>query len=91
MKKYDFALTWVNSEEERFVQWLKRECKLRNLDMLVAGPGNIRSAVKDVEEGRMRIKFLLDNEAAYNEPIDIYARFCYAVKDTGGLVVCDPD
>jgi len=91
MRRYDFALTWVNSEQERFVQWLKRECKLRSMDMLVAGPDNIRSAVKDVEEGRLRIKFLLDNEAAYNEPIDIYARFCYAVKDTGGLVVCDPD
>lgn len=90
-KKYDFALTWVNSRQERFVQWLKAECKTRRMSMLVAGPENVRGIVKDVEEGRLKIKFLLDNEASYNDPIDIYGRLCYAVKDTGGCVVCDPD
>lgn len=90
-KKYDFALTWVNSEQEKFVQKLKAECKLRKMSMLVAGPENVRSVVKDIEEGRLRVKFLLDNEANYNDPIDIYGRLCYAVKDTGGYVVCDPD
>jgi len=91
MKKYDFALTWVNSEQERFVQWLKRECKMRKMSMFVAGPETARSMVKDVEEGRVHIKFLLDNEANYSDPIDIYGRLCYAVKDKGGIVVCDPD
>lgn len=91
MKTYDFVLTWVNSEQEKFVLWLKAQCKLRKMSMLVAGPDNVRSVVKDVEGGSLRIKFLLDNEASYNDPIDIYGRLCYAVKDKGGYVVCDPD
>ena len=61
------------------------------MSMLVAGPENVRSIVKGVEQGALRIKFLLDNEATYTDPIDIYARLCYAVKDTEGRVVCDPD
>ncbi len=36
-KKYDFALTWINSEQERFVQWLKAQCKLHKMSMIVAG------------------------------------------------------
>lgn len=91
MKKYDFALTWVNSAEEKFVQWLKRECRLRGMNMLVCGPDNVRGCVSDVEDGYLQIKFLLDNEANYNDPIDVFGRLCYAVKDKGGYVVCDPD
>lgn len=91
MKKYDFALTWVNSPEEKFVQWLKRECRLRKMSFLLCAPENSRRAVKDVEEGFLRIRFLLDNEANYSDPIDMFGRLCYAVKDTAGWVVCDPD
>src|SRR3989338_3137773 len=91
MKKYDFALTWANSPQEKFVQWLTRECKLRGMSIYVCGPYNVRNVVKDIESGSVRIKFLLDNEANYGDPIDIFGRLCYSVKDTGGYVVCDPD
>lgn len=91
MKKYDFALTWVNSAEEKFVQWLARECKLHRMSMFVCGQDNTRFVVRDIEDGNLRIKFLLDNEANYGDPIDIFGRLCYAVKDTGGYVLCDPD
>lgn len=91
VKRYDFVLTWVNSRDEKFVQWLKRECKLRRMSMLVAGPDNVRALVRDTEEGLVRVGFLLDNEADYTDPIDMYGRLCYAVKDKAGYVVCDPD
>ncbi len=91
MKKYDFGLTWINSSNERFVLWLKRECKFRHMSMILCSPENIRSTVKDIEQGNLRIKFLLDNEANYTDPIDMFGRLCYAVKDTAGYVLCDPD
>ena len=59
--------------------------------MLVAGSDNVRSVVRDTEEGLVRINFLLDNEADYTDPINVMGRLCYAVKDKGGYVVCDPD
>ncbi|MCK5178289.1 MAG: hypothetical protein KAR32_02065 [Candidatus Omnitrophica bacterium] len=34
---------------------------------------------------------MLDSQATYNKPKDIYARVCYAVKDAGGAVINDPD
>ena len=91
MKRYDFALNWVNSPSEKFVQWIKDECKSHGMKMFLCGPEEVRSTVRDVEEGRLHIRFLLDNEANYNDPIDMFGRLCYAVKDTQGYVVCDPD
>jgi len=91
MKRYDFGLTWVNSPNEKFVTWLKKACKSCHMNMLLCSPDNVRSVVRDIEEGSLRIRFLLDNEASYNDPIDMFARLCYAVKDKGDYVVCDPD
>jgi len=47
--------------------------------------------INDLEKGRLKIKFLLDNEADYYDRENLFARLCYAVKDADGYVVCDPD
>jgi len=91
MKRYDFALAWDSGAKEQFVKWVKFESSLRGLKFLLITGSNISSVISDLERGRLKINFLLDNEADYNDPNNLFARLCYAVKDIGGYVVCDPD
>lgn len=91
MKQYDFALAWNSGSKEKFVRWLKRECSLRGLKFLLVSKKNLMTTIKNLEKGVLKINFLLDNEANYDNAKDLSVRLCYAVKDTGGYVVCDPD
>lgn len=91
MKKYDFALAWNSGHKEQFVKWVKRECLLRNLKFLLVTGNNVSDVISGLENGRIKIRFLLDNEANYDDPKDPFARLSYAVKDIDGYVVCDPD
>ncbi|MBU1147807.1 MAG: hypothetical protein KKD11_05580 [Candidatus Omnitrophica bacterium] len=91
MKNYDFALSWNSGAKEPFVKWIRRECNLRDLKFLLINSLNVSGIIEDLEKGRMKIKFLLDNEANYDDKNDQFARLCYAVKDIDGWVVCDPD
>lgn len=91
MKKYDFALAWNSGNKENFVKWVKKECKLRGLKFLLITEKNVEVNINYLEKGRQKIKFLLDNEADYNDKNNLFARLCYAVKDASGYVVCDPD
>ncbi|MBL7071113.1 MAG: hypothetical protein ISS26_02940 [Candidatus Omnitrophica bacterium] len=52
---------------------------------------NVENVIKDLEKGKLKINFLLDNEADYDDKNNLFARLCYAVKDANGYVVCDPD
>ena len=91
MKQYDFALAWNSGSKENFVKWLKKECSFRGLRFLLITEKNVEKIVNDLEKGRLGVKFLLDNESDYNDKKNLFARLCYAVKDIGGDVVCDPD
>ncbi|MBU1852524.1 MAG: hypothetical protein KJ957_00585 [Candidatus Omnitrophica bacterium] len=91
MKKYDFALAWNSSHREKFVNWVRRECSLRKLEFLLINSNNAKDVINRLEKGRLKIKFLLDNESDYDIRTDLFARLCYAVKDIGGYVICDPD
>lgn len=91
MKQYDFALAWNSGSKENFVKWTRKECAIRNLTSLLIRANNVSKAIDNLEKGKISIKFLLDNEADYNDPTNLFARLCYAVKDSGGYVVCDPD
>jgi len=91
MKTYDFALAWNSGAKEPFVKWVRRECGLKKLRFLLVSGNNVSRVIEDLEKGRLKIKFLLDNEANYDDKNDLFARLCYAVKDIEGLVVCDPD
>jgi len=91
MKHYDFALAWNSGAKENFVKWVKRECALRGLKFILITEKNIEKIVEALEKGKLKINFLLDNEADYDGKKNIYARLCYAVKDIDGYVVCDPD
>ncbi|MBL7157568.1 MAG: hypothetical protein ISS92_05370 [Candidatus Omnitrophica bacterium] len=91
MKQYDFALAWNSGSKENFVKWLKKECSLLGLRFLLITEKDAERVTNDLEKGRLRIKFLLDNEADYDNSQNLFARLCYAVKDINGYVVCDPD
>ena len=91
MKQYDFALAWNSGAKESFVKWIKKECKLRELSFLLITEKNAEKIVDELEKGKLKISFLLDNEADYDDKKNLFARLCYAVKDIDGYVVCDPD
>lgn len=91
MKRFDFALAWNSGNKEKFVQWTKKECALRGLRFLLITKKNVLDIIEQLEEGDIKIGFLLDNEADYDNKRNNFARLCYAVKDARGYVVCDPD
>lgn len=91
MKQYDFALSWNSGTRENFIKWTRRECALRRMSFLLITAKNVSNVIDGLERGKLRIKFLLDNEADYNDKKNLFARLCYAAKDAGCYVVCDPD
>jgi hypothetical protein len=91
MKHYDFALAWNSGSKENFVKWIRKECTLRGLRFLLITEKNVETVIDDLEKNRLKVRFLLDNEADYDDKKNVFARLCYAVKDIGGSVVCDPD
>ena len=91
MKQYDVALAWNSGSKEKVVRWLRKECRLRNLKFLLVTEKNVETVTTDIERSRLKIRFLVDNEADYEDKKNPFARLCYAVKDAGSYVVCDPD
>lgn len=91
MKQYDFAVAWDDTTKERFIKWVRKECSLKSLDLLMIADRNVLRVIESLEKGRIKVKFLLDCAADYYDLEDKFARLCYAVKDSGGRVVCDPD
>ncbi|UCG34701.1 MAG: hypothetical protein JSW17_04195 [Candidatus Omnitrophota bacterium] len=91
MKKYDFGLNWSGTAKEKFVGFLQEVCKEKKLSFLWISEDNVKKVVQDLERKHLMVKVLLDTEATYNKKGDFYARICYAVKDSGGVVINDPD
>ncbi|MDD4202388.1 MAG: hypothetical protein PHQ52_02875 [Candidatus Omnitrophica bacterium] len=91
MKEYDFAISWSGNQEEKIITFLKANCKEKGLSFFWVDENNVKDTIKKLESHLIKIKVLLDTEATYNKPNDIYSRLCYAVKDSGGSVINDPD
>ncbi|MBU1905968.1 MAG: hypothetical protein KJ923_03100 [Candidatus Omnitrophica bacterium] len=91
MKEFDFGIAWDDNPDEKFLGWLKKECSLRGLRFILIDSENVLGTIKNLERGKVKIKFLLDAAADYYIPKDPFVRLCYAVKDAEGYVVCDPD
>jgi len=91
MKRYDFALAWSGNIREKFVALLQAACKKRKFSFLWISQDNLKSVVRDLDQKKLIIKVLLDTEATYNKKGDIYTRICYNVKDSGNVVINDPD
>lgn len=91
MKVYEFGINWSGTIDENFVVFLRTACQEKKLSFLWISEDNVLQVAKDIERRYIIIKVLLDTEATYNKRDDIYARICYGVKDTGGVVINDPD
>jgi len=91
MKEYDFGLSWSLKTREIFIKALKSACHEMNLSFIWISDDNVKDVIKKLEASELRIKTLLDTEATYNRSTCPYARVCYAVKDSGGVVINDPD
>ncbi|MFH1504367.1 MAG: hypothetical protein ABIH08_03135 [Candidatus Omnitrophota bacterium] len=91
MKKYDFGVTWSGNIKERFIILLRSACQDKKLTFLWISKDNVAKVAQDLEQKKTSIKVLLDTEATYNKKGDIYAKICYAVKDSEGVVINDPD
>lgn len=91
MKIYDFVISWSDIEKNLFVKWLKDECYSKDLSFIQCHDGNISEIINKIEDYKLKVNFLLDMNSIFKNPGDLYTRLCYAVKDSGGMVVDDPD
>ena len=90
-KTYDFALCWSGTIEEFFVKALKEHCRQQRLSFIWINQENAATTLKQLQKHSISIRVLLDTEATYNAPKDIYAKICYAAKDDGSIIINDPD
>ena len=91
IKEYGFGLNWGGQTKEYFVKSLESFCLKKRLSFLWISQDNEKEVLKQLQKRELKIKFLLDTQATYNDEKDIYARICYTVKDSGSIVINDPD
>jgi hypothetical protein len=91
MKVYDFGVNWSGDTEEDFIKYLRNACSKKKLSFIWISHKNVKDVARELESNSLRIRVLLDTEATFHQPKDIYARVCFAVKDGGGVVINDPD
>ncbi|MBN2407781.1 MAG: hypothetical protein JXJ19_08790 [Elusimicrobia bacterium] len=91
MRIIDLAVNWGGEVREEFLDFLAAESRKRKLSFLAIMDWNVKDVVRRLKDGRLMIRVLLDTQATYNLAGDEYSRVCYAVKDTGGIVINDPD
>ncbi|MDD5504827.1 MAG: hypothetical protein PHV77_05945 [Candidatus Omnitrophica bacterium] len=91
MRRYNIGINWNSLDDCYFAKALKKICREKKLIFLWVHDGVAKKILKKLYEHELRIDALIDTDATYNDPDDIYARVCYAVKDSGGIVINDPD
>jgi len=91
MLVYDFGFIFVGDKKEALLKWLRQECAFRGVKFIWVGEKNVEEVLGKVENGKIKISFLVDNESNYYNPEDIFTKLCYSVKDAGGVVIDDPD
>ena len=87
----DFCLGWGPWPDEPFSDTVREHCRARKLSCMICKDAHVRKVIWGLEAGSMRMGFHLDLNAAYEEAGDPYARLAYAAKDSGTVVVNEPD
>lgn len=85
------SVGWGPWPAEPFLDMLKDQCALKKLRCVICTAENVRQVIHRLETGRARVLLHLDFEADYEEQGDLFARLCYAAKDSGAVVVNEPD
>ncbi|MDD4956822.1 MAG: hypothetical protein PHH49_02760 [Candidatus Omnitrophica bacterium] len=88
---YDFAINWNSPYDSFFARALKEKCLSSGISFLWIHYFNREKILHRLNNDRLRLKCLMDTEATYEDPDDIYSKICYAAKDSGGFVFNDPD
>jgi len=91
MKRYNVGINWNSLDDCYFAKTVKRLCRENRLSFLWIHDGNAKETLRGLYNRKARIDILIDTDATYSDPDDIYARICYAVKDSSGIVINDPD
>lgn len=87
----DLAVGQREAEMNGFFEWLREACEVRGLRFEVLEEGSVDEVRRGIGAGRLAIRTLLDLSAAWWDHDDPYVQLCYAVKDSGGRVIDDPD
>jgi len=90
VKTINFALSW-DKDKCLFTDILQSDLKRKGFSFRWITIDNVQDIIRKLECNELRINVLLDTEATYDEQGDLYARLAYAVKDSGGVVINDPD
>ncbi|MFH1798425.1 MAG: hypothetical protein ABH844_03660 [Candidatus Omnitrophota bacterium] len=90
MEKYNIALSWEKNKCF-FTDTLISISKKKNLSFLWVDENNVEDVIKKLQKNQLRIDVMVDTEATYDIPGDLYSRLNFAVKDSGGVVITDPD
>ena len=88
---FDFGITWSSPDDSFFARILEKKFRDLGVSFLWIDDFNKKVFLRRLLKGDIRIKVLMDTEATYEDPEDIYARISYAVKDDSGIVFNDPD
>jgi hypothetical protein len=91
MKNYNIAINWNSLDDCFFANIIKKLCRDKKLSFLWIHDDNAKETLRGLYNQKIHIDILIDTDATYNDPEDIYSRICYAVKDTEGIVINDPD
>jgi hypothetical protein len=91
MTRYNVAINWNSLDDCYFADVIKKLCRQERLSFLWIYDGNAKKVLRGLYNHKTRIDILIDTDATYNDPEDIYSRICYAVKDSEGIVINDPD
>ena len=93
METIDFSVGWPVREEnpELFLEALETESKKRNLSFKIIEKQDLIKLTKLIKQEQVKIKFYLDMASDSFDPKDSFTRFNYTLKDSGSLVVDDPD
>jgi hypothetical protein len=87
----DFCVGWGPWPSDAFLETIREHCAYRKLSFLACGDKDIRQMVRNLESGKTRVGFYLDANAELEDRKDPYTRLAYAAKDSGALLVNDPD
>jgi len=91
MKEYDIALIWNSREDCYFAKLIRDICRKKGRSFFWIDESNAKIALRNILSDKLHIMVLIDTDATYNEPDDIFAKVCYAAKDQGTAIVNDPD
>ena len=93
MEIFDFAIGWPVKEKdpELFLEMLASECKARDMNFKVIEEKELDKLTGLIKKGRVGVNFYLDMASDSFDPDNAFTRFNYILKDSGTMVVDDPD